>query len=59
MKTIAKTFRQLDKHETIEYGDLHSMDNGKVLMTIKDPKGTIGKKPTDFSKERTWWRLLN
>lgn len=42
--------------EKIQSGDFHSLDDGKVLFTIKSPE-TIGQTPKDFSPERSWWTI--
>lgn len=50
------TFRKLGMDEKIQSGDFHSLDDGKVLFTIKSPE-TIGQTPKDFSPERSWWTI--
>ncbi len=59
MKTITKTFvyRKLRRDEPIKLDDLHSLNDGKHMATIK-AETTIGRKPRSFSKDRTWWRII-
>lgn len=55
MKTTI-VLRKLEKHEVIQGGDLHSMDDGKTLATIKN-QDSIGQRPEHFHKDRSFWRI--
>ena len=41
--------------DTIRLGDFHSIDGGKTFNTVMNDE-TIGSRPGEFSKDRTFWR---
>lgn len=58
MNTIEKTFRRLEQSELIAVGDYHSLDEGENIFPILN-QDTIDERPGDFSRDRSFWRLLN
>lgn len=48
---------RLEDDEIITPNCYHSMNDGRTLVPIANI-GTIGQKPSDFSKDRSFWKII-
>lgn len=55
-QSIENEWYRLKNNQTIQANDMHSLDSGVTLVSIKDPE-TIGQTPEHFSKDRSFWRF--
>jgi len=55
---IQVTYRQLNNDEKIKEEDLHSLDGGASLFSLKS-SDFVGRTPSFFCSNRTFWRKID